>query len=44
MTFHIRRREPLDSAIRRIAREQIGIVIRDFEDPELTDDRKIHGL
>lgn len=44
MTFHIRRKESLDRAIRRIAREQIGIVIRDFENPELPGDVKIHGL
>ena len=44
MTFHIRRKESLDRAIRRIAREQIGIVIRDLEDPDLPGDRKVHGL
>lgn len=44
MTFHIRRTEPLAAGLRRIAREQIGIVISSFEDPELPDTEKVHRL
>ncbi len=44
MTFHIRRREPLEDGLKRIAREQIGIVIGHFEDTGLSHNKKVHSL
>lgn len=44
MTFHIKQREPLADGLRRIAREQIGIVFRDFADEQCDMHERIHSL
>jgi CHAD domain-containing protein len=44
MTFHILQTESLSEGLKRIAREQIGIVIASLEDPQLSDAEKIHRL
>ncbi len=44
MGFHITRKEPLADGLRRIAREQLSIVLRDFEDESVADNDKVHGL
>ena len=44
MTFHLRRSESPADGLRRIATEQIGFVLRDFEDPSLDNDARIHSL
>lgn len=44
MTFHIRRREPAADGLRRIAREQIGIVLATLDDPAVPDTDKVHSL
>lgn len=44
MTFYVQKNEPLDEGLKRIAREQIGIVIDNLQDANLPDDKKIHSL
>lgn len=44
MTFHVKKTEPLSDGLRRIAREQIRIVLGDFDDGELSIDKRVHSL
>jgi CHAD domain-containing protein len=44
MTFHIKQSETPADGIRRIAREQIGIVLQAFGDEQLTDEDRVHSL
>lgn len=44
MTFHIKKSESPVEGIRRIAREQISIVLQDFLDEQLTDKDRVHSL
>lgn len=44
MAFHLTRNESLEDGLKRIAREQLGIIIDDFENDEVSDNDKIHGL
>lgn len=44
MTFHIRKNEPPADGLRRIAREQIGIVLQSLADERLTDEERVHAM
>lgn len=44
MTFYLHRNESPADGLRRIATEQIGFVLRDFEDASLDNNARIHSL
>jgi CHAD domain-containing protein len=44
MPFYIRKNEPLDKGLRRIAREQIDIALENFGDETMPQHRQVHAL
>jgi len=44
MAFHLYKKEPLDSGLRRIAYEQIDIVLNGFGDESVPLDKRVHSL
>jgi len=44
MPFYLKKNEPIDRGLRRIAREQIDIALENFRDETMPQHRQVHGL